>query len=144
MTTERKTLSIKKASCSYGTMWPAPSDIDDIVNELKQSVSDTLKNHKKTTTVTYDQYYRLNLDTEKSLKDAIEEFFKKFQVAMKYPAKRKEKFEEMTQKIYNSLLEEKEIGSMAEIFEKVVDSFLNPKQVLPKVPCPMPKRNNLG
>lgn len=138
-TTERKTLSIKHKlpGSPFGMMWQAPSNFEALQQSLTQTLKDILILHKTTLTSTYDDRYRLNCNTKKSLKSCLEESYRELQSSMRYQNQTKMIFEKMTQKISESLMDE--FGDEANRVNEVVSNLLYPKQPLPKVNLNFPK-----
>lgn len=132
VTIERKTLSISK---SKPGMWPAPSNIELIEQDLRTTVMQTLKDFsvKHHPAIAYDDSFRLQRETSQILVSGLSKAFTDLKNALKYPAQLNKMFDTVVRNVSTSLITELGMDKAA-YFDKAIKEYTNPKSALPKIP----------
>lgn len=135
---KRKKLSIRSKS----SIWQGPSEAELVEIELRQSAKKILQYFlSKQPCVSYDEEYRLNMTTTREMAQCIYSAFEALKKVHRYPHQTKQLFENMTNKVSQSLLEE--MGGCAERFAKAASAVLNPQESQKKVSLSEGSRHSL-
>lgn len=129
VTTKKPKLSINKKP----GMWHEPSKIELIEKQLKEAailVLDEFIGHSRSQSG-YDAEFKINHKTTQSLDLMVIDAYKQLESVMRFPNQIKPAFERMAERVLEALILER--GEVAHKFNEAYETFMRPKEHLPKV-----------